>query len=945
MQLTNYWALGFLVLIPYIFYTFRASRASQVEIPAWRRRFALVLRTLSILFLVLAISGLKIVHKSDRLTLMFALDVSQSVPESEIEAAAKKVDEIVKRLKSDDEVGLITFAGQANVQIPPQSAMFYQPFLKNSRLLTTALDREQTNLGAAIRLASGAFPEDRIKRLIILSDGNENSGDAVKDAQLAASVNIEIDAIPLTPLKGDEALIDQIYAPNNVRLNEAFEIKVILKSTVNTEAKLQIYRNRNYLGQRELKLVAGKREVVVIPQLLEKEGVYQFQFILEADRDTILENNQGLALIFVRGKSQVLYVEGDVADSSPFQKALLSKNIVFSMISPKNFPDDLKELQKYEVLILSNVSADQLSQNQMKIIQTYVRDLGNGLIMIGGERGFGAGGYFNTPVEEALPVDMDPRKRKDAVALVLIMDKSGSMANLSGGYEKIELAKEAAISAVEFLKDQDKIGVIAFDSQAKEVIKLTQAKRKDKLISQVGAIRAGGGTKIEAALKKAYAWLKADKSKFKHVVLLSDGQTEENLVDIARRMASDNITLSTISIGDDSAHEFMKKIGEAGKGRWYATQDVSALPRIFVREAFLASSLFVEEKFTPKSIGSDLLMGISPNEMPPLLGYVATSEKSSAQVPIRSHQEEPILAMWRYGLGRALAFTSDAKAKWAVEWLKWDKFAKFWSQAVNWTLPSISNRNFDMLISTEGNKGRLIIDVLSVGAGFKPDPIIEFRATATAMDSLESQLIPISQTAMGRFEGIFDVSKRGNYIVRLDQLQNEVQVASQTAGLAMSYSTEFKDLTPNTALLNKIADITGGNFSPEPRTITRRSGKSTGKLEDLWQLLTLIALILFPLEVAIRRLSISKQQIDAIKNKVMGRPEVQMMPTRFETLKKKKAETLKAEVRLKAIESKRVREVSLDQVKIIEVAEGAVSRDLQRDYTGRLLQAKRRANK
>ena len=509
--------------------------------------------------------------------------------------------------------------------------------------------------------------------------------------------------------------------------------------------------------------------------------------------------------------------------------------------------------------------------------------------MIGGENSFGSGGYHETPIEDVLPVKMVPERKKRSLSIVLAIDRSGSMAIPSGRYVKIDLAKEAAVSVAEFLTDKDQIGVIAFDAEAEEVVRLSKVKSKGNIEDRISKIQARGGTNIYPALEIAHRRLKDADTQLKHVILVSDGRSQQpnDSYTLVREMAQDKITVSTIAIGGDADREAMQDIADLGLGRYYETDDAGSLPRIFVKEAFVASKLIMEGDFRPIVSGdSEILKGIGAQDsrlkahvpspprslapsLPHLRGYVGTSPKDGASVLIVSDTgelaaDDPILSVWRYGLGRTLAFTSDAKPKWAVEWLKWSDFSKFWSQAIGWSL-AIPSGEFNASANIVGSVGHVTVDAVDSKGRFRN--FLDFQANVVKPD-LSNERLPLRQSGPGRYEAEFDAGQMGTYLLNVSEMKDGKAIDSQNTGAVASYSPEYKDLKPNYSLLERLAVDTGGKFRPEIGEIATHSKASVWQLQDLWRFLVLASIPLFFLDVALRRITISKEQISELRSKL-----------------------------------------------------------------------------
>jgi Ca-activated chloride channel family protein len=972
------------VLIPYAFYL---SKKSLADLSSWRRWSTFGLRSAIILLLVLSLAGFQLVWRMNRLCVIFALDVSNSIPESEVQRASGFIEKALEGLGETDEAGLVVFGKEAYVELPPSSNTRTEPgIMKISgsagipARIGSVPSREYTNPGAAVRVAMDIFPEASQKRIVLMTDGNENVGNVLDEAVLAKSGDVQIYTVPLSTRGEDieEVLMDGLIGPGNVDLGRAFELRAIVKSTVDGTARLRLFRDRDYLDEKEVAISSTKKNVFTFPQVLSNEGTYVYEVLIEPSVDTIKENNRARALVIAAGRPKTLYitpqpetpVPPDEAYVDYLHEALAQKGMeVVVLADPSRMPISLSEMQNYSTVIFNDIPAYSVSMAQMKMIESYVHDLGGGFVMIGGENSFGSGGYHKTPIEELLPVKMVPEQKKRSLSIVLAIDKSGSMAVGSGRYVKIDLAKEAAVSVVEFLTDKDYVGVIAFDAEAHEIVKLEKVRLKGKIEDKIGTIQVGGGTNIYPALEIAHKRLLNADTQLKHVILVSDGKSQQpdDSYALVGKMAQDRITVSTIAIGGDADRELMRDIANLGLGRHYETDDAGDLPRIFVKEAFVASKLIMEADFRPVvSEDSEILRGIVEETQdskgapfPPLRGYVRTSAKETASVPITSDQGDSILSAWQYGLGRTLAFTSDVRPKWAVEWLKWNNFGKFWSQAIGWTL-AIPSGEFDASASIVGGLGHVTVDAVDSEGRFRN--FLDFQANVVRPD-LSHESVSLRQSGPGRYEAEFDAGQMGTYILRVSEMKDGKATDSQNTGAVVSYSPEYKDLETNHSLLENLAAATGGKFRPGTWEIAMHSTTGVWQLQDLWRSLILASIPLFFLDVALRRITISKEQISELRNKLRLRKGEGTPDTKADILvnlrrRKKRAfdihapiespnvkrQTLDVRTQDARHETQDIRhEAELSDSQVSGLKSQVPSLESSETYTSRLLEAKKRA--
>ncbi|HIE50946.1 MAG TPA: VWA domain-containing protein, partial [Armatimonadetes bacterium] len=860
MQFTHPWAwLWLALLLPY---TIFFSRRSLAGLEPWRAHLALGLRLLVLVGLVLALSGMQLVRHPDNLCVVYTLDVSDSISPANRERALEFIRRANERMRPNDQAGLVVFGAQAYVEALPQ------PGLRVERLHSRP-NGTFTNLAAGLRLALAILAEGAQPRIVLLSDGNENRGEARREARLAQARGVPVEVVPLTYTAPQEARVEKVTLPAEVKRGEPFEIRVVVRSETAGPGRLSLLRDGLVVAQQEVALTAGK-SVFALPQTLTSEGFHSFEALLEPARDTWAENNRALGFTFVRGTPKVLYIEGERGQEKYLTAALRAAGLRVEVVPPEGLPTELAAFGNYEAIILSDVNALRLSGAQMEMLRSSVRDLGVGLVMIGGENSFGVGGYFQTPVEEALPVSMDVRRQRHwaSVGLVVIIDKSGSMAVTEYGVQKIFLANEAAAAAVELLQPYDRVGVIACDSGPQVVVGLVSAENKEALVNDIATIRAGGGgIYVRASLERAYQLLASANTRLKHIILLADGndaEQQEGCRELVQRLAGEKITLSVVSIGEGVDVPFLQDLAALGRGRFYLTTQASHLPRIFTQEALLAArSPIVEEEFLPlRASGSEILRGLE--EFRPLKGYVATTPKPLASVPLVSPPGDPILAVWHCGLGRSVAFTSDCKARWGAYWVTWERYSQFWGQVVRWCLRRTRPGLFEARVVPKRGQARVLVEAVDERGQFLNG--LTFHATAVGPD-FKSVRLELEQTAPGRYEGTFALRGVGVYLVNVGQeavAPNQVG-AAQTVGFALSYSPEYLPSRSNEVLLRRLAEMTNGRVLHSPQEVfARRGGAAPVRVpQDLWAALLTFALGLFPLDIAVRRLRISWAQVAA----------------------------------------------------------------------------------
>ncbi|HTK77907.1 MAG TPA: FixH family protein, partial [Gemmataceae bacterium] len=537
-----------------------------------------------------------------------------------------------------------------------------------------------------------------------------------------------------------------------------------------------------------------------------------------------------------------------------FAWAMEQEEIQVDVRPPQGMPDGLADLQNYELVILSNVPATALTQRQMEVARTYVQDLGGGLIMLGGDQSFGLGGYYKTTLEEILPVrsDFEKEKEKPSLAMVLVIDKSGSM-----GGTKMELAKDAAKGAVELLGPNDKVGVIAFEGETYWVCDVQPAGNKSYIMDKISSIEAGGGTVMAPAMEAAFEALRDTVAKLKHVIILTDGISSPGpFEEISQNMANARITCSTVGIssgGEEVDEKLLKEIATIANGRYYFTDDPASVPQIFAKETVTASkSAINEQPFLPQVLRpTQVLSEISFADAPFLLGYVTTRPKPTCEFILATEKGDPLLAWWRYGLGMTVAFTSDAKSRWAAEWLSWPGFSKFWAQVVRHAMRKSETKGVSVQVEQKDRQATVTLDAVDPRGRF----LNKAETEMTVIDpSLGNKKLTMEQTAPGRYVATFDTPAAGAYHVEMSQKLNGQPLHQQSRGLVVGYAEELRLKPTNEDLLRAVSRLSGGMYNPTPEQVFQAPEKIAQRTTPLWPYLVVAAALMFLADVALRRI-------------------------------------------------------------------------------------------
>ena len=872
--------LALLLLIPVLALTVGLYLTARRRVGAGRRRVALILRTVLLTSLVLALAGFRLVLPVDRLATVFVVDLSDSVGNGGRDEALTYLRDSLKVIPEGDLAGIVAFGKEALVERLPSD------LAEIDRIASTPV-RSASDVGAALRLATALFPDDAQKRIVLLSDGNDTSATGQAEAALAATRGISIETKTIGIGAANEVLVERVTSPSTAARGESIEVAADIRSTVQQPATVRLFANGQAIGQpQRVNLDAGVTHVVFdVPP--PEAGFYRFRVVVEAAQDTFSENDRGDTNTIVKGEPRTLVLAGDQVVGTELVKALTTQRQKVDTMVPEALPTDLGALTTYDSIVLVDVPRLRLSDRQLTALQVYVRDVGHGLVMIGGPESYGAGGYQKTPIEAALPVDMGVRNRQKQpdVALVVVIDQSGSMdachcnsfnggnrtgGTGMGGVRKVDIGKEAILRAAAALTDRDELGVVSFNEQAHWVVRTQPLGQVGDLQGQIAGIQPNGQTNIFAGLDQAVDSLENATATRRHIILLTDGWSTSGQYDaILARMKAAGITLSTVGAGGGS-NPFLQALADRGGGRFYDAANPASIPDIFLKETQQVSGQqIIEEPFFPiLTSSSPILRGLDQG-LPQLRGYNGTTPKAAAQTVLVTARDDPLLAQWQYGLGRSVAWTSDSTGRWARDWLGWSGFSRFFSQLVSWTFPGEETGGIEAGFDQHG--GQTTLHVESVDADGSPRDFYTTTAVVVGPD-LTSSEVQLPQIAPGVYEVPLGEIDPGAYAVRVTQTRPGSTPLGRTVGLVAPTAAEYRQLGTNEPFLSAVRTATGGSELTTPAEPWAHDLQTTSRSTDLWPFLLILALLLWPLDIALRRVSIGRRELAAARGWVAALP-------------------------------------------------------------------------
>jgi uncharacterized membrane protein len=973
IRFVSVWWLAFLLFVPAVYLISRQSLSGLGPIRRW---VALVARMLVVACLALALAEPRVRRPSENTTVIFVVDRSASVPaeydeqvksEFRVDLRWARIRQLIESsvvarysVNRDDQFGVILFGKRPKLGYPPAPVIKVDVEERAAGLL----DPNYTDLGAALKLAMASFPEGTGRRIVLISDGNENLGSIEEQADLARKNGIPIDVVSLAPRirNENEILVQAVEAPPLAAQGSRLPIRVLVRNA---------HPSREVVGGLELIRVGGgqveddrpaDRQVFIEiedgpqvlnlnrkpPQVKLVPGLNVFRFRdrdqargetsytykasfspdvrIEGDR---VANNRADAAVVARGQRRVLFVDQAFAEDKSSHRFLLSQlrraRIQYAFVNAAQLPNDKTELGVYlsnfDCIVLANVPADHFSNDQMEVIRTQVHDQGCGLVMVGGPDSFGPGGYQQTPVEAALPVDCEIKAKKATGkgGLILIMHAS-EMAE--GNYWQKVIAK----LAIQRLGPVDMVGVCDFGFLGATVnwqIPFQQiGDQKEAMYAAVDKMNPGDMPDFDPFLQAAADTLSDPQHNLsvKHVILISDGDPNFSNAAALRKMADNGITCTTIGVATHGVNEDikMKKIAESTKdangkpGNFHKVTDPTKLPAIYIKESRKISQSFIYDKpFDPAlQVVGGPTEGLA-RPLPKMYGFIRTTNKQSPthQMHVEGPPDEqakqifPVVSSWRYGLGKSVAYTSDARndnKAWGRDWAGSSMYQKFWENTINWAMREAERGKLTMATEYRDGKVRVVLDARDekdksviglalkgrVTTPFKPQP-------GEKVPSVE-----FKPTGAGQYVAEFDAQEAGAYFVNVQaeteelgpdgkpvidpatKLPKMVAFDAARAGVTVPYSPEFADLESNTPLLRRVAELTGGNYHEEPvdpnelarlAEFFRKGPETVRAVLPFWFWLVFAAGLLLLLDVGVRRISIEPKEVRLLAERAWAR--------------------------------------------------------------------------
>jgi len=801
----------------------------------WRERqrlkkghiVVLGIRIVAICCLVFALAGPYILLPVKEEQVLFLVDRSASMNGTDDEMV-NFIAESLQSKKDEQLAGIYSFSSTLQTEAMLSNA------LKEVPKFTTIKATDQTNIEQSLQLASGIVDPKKATRLVLLTDGNETKGDALEFASKFKGSNSSVDVVSFNKPVAKDVSLKSFVTPQVAYAGEQQQLVTEIHATVAERGELLLYENDQLIHRETVELAEGSN-IFTYKHAAMAEGLVKYEALVQVDQDAILENNKLTSITMVQSEPHLLIVNG-YETPSPIAAALGNQSISYDVVDAKSLPNELSSYLQYNAIIFDNVPGHLVGEAKMTVIDQAVKNFGVGFTMVGGENSFGLGGYFKTPIETLLPVEMEIKGKEQlpSLGLAIVLDRSGSM---SGA--KLELAKEAAARSVEMLRDEDTLGFIAFDDRPWEIIETGPLGNKEEAVDMILSVTPGGGTEIYGSLAKAYENLADLKLQRKHIILLTDGQSQPgNYEDLIAQGKENGITLSTVAIGQDADANLLEALSEMGSGRFYDVIDEQTIPSILSRETAMISRTYIEDNpFYPSIFNASGWNTLFANGVPKMNAYIGTTAKQGATVIAESEKEDPVLAEWQYGLGKTYAFTSDSTGKWTGDWARWQNWGTFWQTLISKMLPSYNDVAYDVRLESDGSF--VITDPTNEAA------FLDIVAVNEAGEELETQLEAISAS---QIRAVVQ-AEPGLIFFRI---ADEEQAIYQ-AGLSVPYSAEYELRPVNDKLVKELTKQTGGSVLKEPSEVFREFTKKGAERQNIATWLLLAGMLLFFIDITIRR--------------------------------------------------------------------------------------------
>ena len=821
----------------------------HLQVHSNKKKQFLVVRAFLLLLIVLAISGISITRRQRKVETIFLVDVSDSMS-GNLTEVEKYIEHNMSVMPKKNYAGIVLFGKNTSVEQFVSNSKEFFGF--SAKPVTTA-----TNIESGVTSACTMFHDGVTKRLVLITDGCENEGSMSLATSNIKNNDVELSVVSLkdTISESDEVYIDGLDTPSVIHVGDHYNISVSIKSNIETDALLSLYSGRVSKGQKEIHLTKGSNQFV-FEDVGEEGSIAGYKAVIEPDKDTIAVNNTYVTFSQIEARPKVLIVEGKPGNTEELEKILTAANIGYDKVTGNGVPVSLSQLNTYKAVITVDVHYDDLRKGFPATLEAYVKDYSGGYICIGGDNSFALGSYRDTELEEILPVKMDIEGEKEIpkMAMTMVIDQSGSMttpAEDDSSVTSLDLAKQAAISGVNELRKTDEAGVLAFDDKYNWVVPVSVVGDTDDITDKIRTIGEGGGTSIYPALEEAYAKMLKSDAKIKHIILLTDGQDEFREYDVLLKKINEaGITVSTVAVGSDSDKNMLQMVADKCGGRFYYTDINNSIPRIFAKEVYLSTNDYlINEEFYPVvTSNNEILNQVMDEGCPALLGYIASSPKDRSDVILESPRKDPILSTWQCGLGRTVAWNSDATNEWTAAFAKWDNYPMLWSNIVHYVISDTDLGEDELEIIGEGSSAKVVYETKD----YDKNTVINAVVSGEDGETKEIQLDPVKP---GSYEADIDSDEIGIYNFNIRKKNGETIVKNYNTAYANQYSPEYR-FSDSVGELDRFVKQAGGEIISLEDDVWKVNAKKVNSKIPLTVFLIILSMGLFLFDIIIRRFSL-----------------------------------------------------------------------------------------
>ncbi|GGA17571.1 VWA domain-containing protein [Psychrobacillus lasiicapitis] len=818
------WLLLLIPIVIYFVWTWKKEKKGFRK----EGRVVFFLRLLAIFCLILGLTNPYLLLPIKEEQVLFLVDRSASVQGTDNQVTSFIEQSLTSR-KNTQLVGVYTFAEDFQSEVALTAGEVNLP------VFTPMKAPGNTDIARALQLATGIVETSKATRIVLFTDGLETSGSVQDELLKIAGGNVTIDVVQLERVSSEDVAITSFETPPIAFEGEQQQLNVQLEATTNTNGELLLYENDQLLSREQITLEQGANSFT-FRNASSGEGLLKYEVQVVVSGDGLIENNKLTSVTNVESSPHLLVVT-HVGNHSNIPTVIDQAAIQTDVIDASALPFDLSNYLRYDAIIFDNVPGHAVGEQKMTVIEQAVKNFGVGFMMVGGTNSFGLGGYFKTPIEKLLPVEMEIKGKHQmpSLGLVIVMDRSGSMSG-----SKFEYAKEAAARSVEMLREGDNLGFIAFDDRPWEIIETAPLSDKQEALDTILSVGVGGGTEIYSSLALAYEKLAPLKLQRKHVILLTDGQSAASgdYQTLIEEGSKDLITVSTVAVGQDADRALLESLAEMGGGTFYDVADESTIPAIMSTETAMISRTYIEDNpFYPIIYGDAAWTSLFTDGVPQMNAYIATTPKQTASIIAESEKEDPVLVEWMYGLGRTIAFTSDSTGEWSGDFARWNNWGDFWNTAVSRLLPAYSEVPFTIQKASDGSY--TVTD---------PSGKSSFLEVAAVNEKGEELPVTSEPLAPGKSRVTVE-SDPGLVFFRVSNEQDAVY----QAGISIPYSEEYKVQKPNTNKLEMIANRAGGKMLTDASEVFRTIDLKSSERQSIQQMLILAAILLFFVDITIRR--------------------------------------------------------------------------------------------